>query len=210
MKKTKKTADWETRCGVSCLGEETWRHLRSEIKQHNDKTTCVSSGLAWTVNVSLTYPWALLQFGHHDDVSAALLPDHPPEIAEGLGQRALSGDVCVLLSVAVDVVGVDVVAPWNACVGKDEVSRLAKFSQISTGIESWFRFPFICGSISMSRLISWLLPLKWRVNEGALIKWQCGTFNWICLSFYPFIDAFLSLSTTFLFLLSRELQGGKV
>ncbi len=64
---------------------------------------------------SESYPGSFLQFGHHDDVCAPLLPDHPPELAEGLGQRALSGDVSVLLPVAVDVVCVDVVAAWNTC-----------------------------------------------------------------------------------------------
>lgn len=63
----------------------------------------------------MPYPGSFLQFGHHDDVCAALLPDHPPEITEGLGQRALSGDVSVLLPVAVDVVSVDVIAAWNTC-----------------------------------------------------------------------------------------------
>ena len=61
------------------------------------------------------HPWLLLQSGHHDDGVGPLLPHHPPEVAQRLRQRALSGDVGVLLPVAVDVVGVDVVAARNGC-----------------------------------------------------------------------------------------------
>ncbi len=61
---------------------------------------------------------------HHDNVCAPLLPDHPPELAEGLGQRALSGDVSVLLPVAVDVVCVDVVAAWNTCQTQQNTQRM--------------------------------------------------------------------------------------
>ena len=62
----------------------------------------------------MSYPGPLLQLGHHDDDGAPLLPDHPPEFAEGLRQRPLGGDVGVLFPVAVDVVGVDVVASRDA------------------------------------------------------------------------------------------------
>ena len=56
-----------------------------------------------------SHPANFNQVGHHDDGSCVLLPHHPPEVAERLGQRALRGHVGVLLAVAVDVVGVDVV-----------------------------------------------------------------------------------------------------
>lgn len=59
------------------------------------------------------YPGLLLQPRHHDHSGCALFPHHPPEIAHGLRQRALRGNVGVLLAVAVDVVGVDVVAPGD-------------------------------------------------------------------------------------------------
>lgn len=45
-----------------------------------------------------------------------LLPDHSPEIPESLGERALGGNVGVLPAVAIDVVGVDVVATRDTCV----------------------------------------------------------------------------------------------
>lgn len=61
----------------------------------------------------LPHPGFLLQPGHHDHCGGSLLPHHPPEVAHGLGQRALSGDVGILLAVAVDVVGVDVITPRN-------------------------------------------------------------------------------------------------
>lgn len=59
------------------------------------------------------YPGLLLQPRHHDHCGCALLPHHPPEIAHGLRQRALRGNVGVLLAVAIDVVGVDVVTPGD-------------------------------------------------------------------------------------------------
>lgn len=61
------------------------------------------------VCISVSYPGPLLQFGHHDDDGTPLLPDHPPEFTKCLWQRSLGGDVRVLLPVAVDVVGIDVV-----------------------------------------------------------------------------------------------------
>lgn len=45
-----------------------------------------------------------------------LLPDHSPEIPESFGERALGGNVGVLAAVAIDVVGIDVVAAWDTCV----------------------------------------------------------------------------------------------
>lgn len=63
-----------------------------------------------------SYPWLLLQLGHHDNVGRVLLPDHPPELPKSLRERSLSGDIGVLTAVAVDVVSVDVVTPWHTCV----------------------------------------------------------------------------------------------
>lgn len=61
------------------------------------------------------YPGLLFQARHHDDRRSPLLPHHPPKVPESLRQRTLGSDVGVLLPVAVDVVGVDVVAPQDSC-----------------------------------------------------------------------------------------------
>ena len=55
-------------------------------------------------------PVAFLQSSHHDDGVGSLFPDHPPEVGEGVRQRSLGGDVGARSPVAVQVVGVDVVA----------------------------------------------------------------------------------------------------
>lgn len=60
-----------------------------------------------------THPGLLFQSGHHDDGTGSLLPNHPPEVTQSLRQRALRGNVGVLFTVAVNVVGIDVVATWN-------------------------------------------------------------------------------------------------
>lgn len=62
-----------------------------------------------------THPALLLQSGHHNDGVGPLLPHHPPEVTERLWQWTLSGNVGVLLAVAVDVVAIDVVTSWYAC-----------------------------------------------------------------------------------------------
>lgn len=62
-----------------------------------------------------SHPALLLQSGHHDDSAGPLLPHHPPEVTERLGERTLSGDVGVLLAVAINVVSIDVVAAWYTC-----------------------------------------------------------------------------------------------
>lgn len=62
-----------------------------------------------------SYPGPLLQLGHHDNDGAPLLPDHPPEFAKRLRQSSLGGDVGVLLPVAIDIVGIDVVASGDTC-----------------------------------------------------------------------------------------------
>lgn len=59
------------------------------------------------------HPGLFLQSGHHDDGVGSLLPHHPPEVAQCLWQRPLRGNVGILLPVAVDVVGIDVVTAWN-------------------------------------------------------------------------------------------------
>ena len=58
----------------------------------------------------VTHPSALDEVGDHDEDVHVLLPDHPPEAVEGGRQRALGADVRPRLLVAVDEVGVDVVA----------------------------------------------------------------------------------------------------
>lgn len=60
-----------------------------------------------------THPGLLFQSGHHDDGTGSLLPNHPPEVTQSLRQRALRGNVGILFTVAVNVVGIDVVATWN-------------------------------------------------------------------------------------------------
>lgn len=44
-----------------------------------------------------------------------LLPDHPPEVPEGLWEGSLSGDIGILTAVAINIVGVDVVTAWDTC-----------------------------------------------------------------------------------------------
>lgn len=72
-----------------------------------------------------THPGLLFQSGHHDDGTGSLLPNHPPEVAQSLRQRALRGNVGVLLTVAVNVVGIDVVATWNTYRERDDNSLVA-------------------------------------------------------------------------------------
>jgi len=55
-------------------------------------------------------PVAFFESRHHDDGAGPLFPDHAPEVGERLRQRSLRGDVGARATVAVDVVGVDVVA----------------------------------------------------------------------------------------------------
>lgn len=62
-----------------------------------------------SVSTCVSYPGPLLQFGHHDDDGAPLLPDHPPEFSKCLWKGSLGGNVGVLLPIAIDVVGVDIV-----------------------------------------------------------------------------------------------------
>lgn len=61
------------------------------------------------------YPGLLLQPGHHDYSCCSLFPHHPPEVTEGFRQRPLRGNVGVLLPIAVNVIGVDVITARDAC-----------------------------------------------------------------------------------------------
>ena len=85
----------------------TWR-VPCRTSFHRDSKGC---RVTWGPSIShpRSHPGLLLQPSHHDDGGCALLPHHPPEIAHGFGQGALCGNVGILLAVAVDVVGVDVV-----------------------------------------------------------------------------------------------------
>lgn len=47
----------------------------------------------------VTYPTHLSQFGQHDYDCRVVLPEHSPEVFCGLCQRALGGDVGLLLPV---------------------------------------------------------------------------------------------------------------
>jgi len=49
------------------------------------------------------------EFGEHDNDGAVVLPEHAPEVVDGLGEGRLGGDVGAAVLVAVDEVGVDVV-----------------------------------------------------------------------------------------------------
>lgn len=49
-----------------------------------------------------------------------LLPDHPPEVPEGLREGALSGDIGILTAVAIDIVSVDVVTAGDTCIIRTE------------------------------------------------------------------------------------------
>lgn len=52
-----------------------------------------------------------------------LFPNQSPEVTEGLGERALRRDVGVLTTVAINVVGIDVVAAWDTWRGEREGER---------------------------------------------------------------------------------------
>ena len=54
--------------------------------------TCVQRCTATRVHCTgvYTHAFALLQFRHHHDAGAALLPDHTPEVRDRLRQRALT------------------------------------------------------------------------------------------------------------------------
>jgi len=58
----------------------------------------------------VSYPRLFLQARHHHDRGSALLPHHPPEVPKRLCQWSLGSDVGILLPVAINVVGIDVVA----------------------------------------------------------------------------------------------------
>lgn len=57
----------------------------------------------------LPYPSHFVQFSKHDNDRRVVFPKHAPEIVSGDLQRALSGNICTSLPVAVYEVCVDVV-----------------------------------------------------------------------------------------------------
>ena len=57
---------------------------------------------------------ALLQFRHHNDGRAALFPDHSPEIAQRLRQRALCRNIRISSAITVDEICVDIVRSGQA------------------------------------------------------------------------------------------------
>lgn len=69
------------------------------------------------------YPWFLLQLSHHNNSSWALLPHHPPEVPKGLWQRSLRGNVGILLPVAINVVGINVITAHNSCIKSAKPSQ---------------------------------------------------------------------------------------
>lgn len=50
------------------------------------------------VHIICPYPSHFSQFSEHDHYSGVVLPQHPPEVLSGLCQRALCGQVGLLLS----------------------------------------------------------------------------------------------------------------
>lgn len=72
-----------------------------------------------------------------------LLPDHSPEVPESFGERALGGNVGVLAAVAIDVVGVDVVAARDTCA--TERARLSHvgFQKRKTHRPKWNHFAML-------------------------------------------------------------------
>ena len=85
-------------------------NVREEVKAEGEalnRTRDATQGLP--------YPGPLFQFCHHDHRGTPLLPDHSPEVPERFWERALRGDIGVLLPVAIYVVGVHIVTSWDAC-----------------------------------------------------------------------------------------------
>ena len=50
----------------------------------------------------LTYLVFLSDAGEHDDASRIQLPDHPPKVVGGVGQRALRSDISITLQVSLE------------------------------------------------------------------------------------------------------------
>ena len=57
---------------------------------------------------------ALLLVARHHNHLDLLLHHEPPPVVDGVGERALAGDVGVAATRPLDVVGIDVVAPGDA------------------------------------------------------------------------------------------------
>ena len=68
----------------------------------------------------VTHPSAFDEIGDHDEDVDVLLPDHPPEAVKGGRQGTLGADVGPRLLVAVNEVGVHIVA---ALLGADRLQR---------------------------------------------------------------------------------------
>jgi len=88
--------------------------------QVSDLHMTVALGLALVGPVLVALDTALLQHVRdHAHDRAVLLPDHAPEVGEGVGHGPLGGDVAVRPLIAVDVVGVDVAAGVVAVVAAE-------------------------------------------------------------------------------------------
>lgn len=119
-----------------------------------------------------TDPRLLLQPGHHHDGAGPLLPDHPPEITQGLRQGPLCSNIGILLPVAVYIVGVDVVAARDSC------RRGGKLKKTSS---DWAKYQWALFIINNQRHKS---EFKW---ETVFLKhhWGVGTAWGQCLAEGP-------------------------
>ena len=66
------------------------------------------------ISINSNYLLSFEFFGEHHNGSTVLFPEHAPEVTDGRLQGRLSGDEVVLASVRIHVVGVDVVASFDA------------------------------------------------------------------------------------------------
>ena len=90
--------------GVTSLGAEP------EVDDHGAGRVVVVAGLGPVLGALDAV--VLLQVRQHDDDLHALLINHPPEVRDGVFQRALGADPVLAILVAADKVGVDVVGAF--------------------------------------------------------------------------------------------------
>lgn len=123
-----------------------------------------------------TYPWFLLQFSHHNYGRSSLLPHHPPEVSKCLRQGALGGDVRILLPVAIDVVGVDVVAAYNAWNGQPR-----DITGVKICLNTYIRVTSLILSLNQSLLhesfklwtsVTSLSIKKCALGPGLAVRWD--------------------------------------
>ena len=63
-----------------------------------------------------------MEIGEHDDSLDFLLQHHHPELLDGVGKRALAGDVGILVRISVDEIGVDVVTSGHVQIHRTQAN----------------------------------------------------------------------------------------